>query len=76
MKKFIQTILVSGFILAAPLFTLAQNPPPPNNGNGAPGSGNTPVGGGTAPIGSGLILLLSMGMAYGAKKVYELKKSN
>ena len=44
----------------------AQTAPPPNNGT--PGSGGgTPVGGG-APVGSGLLLLASMGLAYGYAK--------
>jgi len=51
---------------------MAQNPPHPNGGN-EPGSGNTPVGGG-APIGGGLIMMMMMGVAYGAKKIYHLKK--
>ncbi len=38
-----------------------------------PGTGDDPIGG-TAPIGSGLIILISMGAAYGAKKVYNARK--
>ena len=72
MKKAIKTITIVAFLMTAPLFLLAQNPPHPNGGS-APGSGNTPVGGG-APIDGGLIMLIAMGSAYGAKKVWNYKK--
>ena len=72
MKKAIKSLLVAGIFLAFPLFTLAQNPPHPNGGGG-PGGGNTPVGGG-APIDGGLSIMLLLGAADGAKKVYKLKK--
>ena len=73
MKKAIKILVISAFILTAPLIMLAQNPPHPNNGGGGPGAGNTPVGGG-APIDGGLSILLVLGAAYGSKKVFELKK--
>lgn len=73
MKKIFRTFVATAFILAAPLFMMAQNPPHPNGGN-APGSGNTPVGGG-APIGSGLIIMLALGMGYGTRKVFDARKS-
>ncbi|MBE0639660.1 MAG: hypothetical protein IH598_14170 [Bacteroidales bacterium] len=63
-------ILMMGFILATPTF--AQDPPPPPPG-GHGGTGNQPPGGGT-PIGSGLVILLSLGAAYGGKQVYEMRK--
>ena len=41
------------------------------------GSGSAPndsgIAGGGAPIGSGLALILSLGLAYGAKKTFQLK---
>ena len=52
---------------------MTQNLPHPNGGN-APGSGNTTVGGG-APIGGGLIIMLALGMGYGARKVFDARKS-
>ena len=52
------------------IIALSQAPPPPNGG-ASPGGGNTPLGGGGAPIGSGIGILLSLGAAYGAKKVYN-----
>lgn len=72
MKKALRIVTIMAFLLAAPVFMFAQNPPHPNGG-GAPGGGNTPVGGG-APIDGGLSIMLVLGAAYGAKKVYKLKK--
>jgi len=69
MKKAIRVLIVSAFLMTAPLILLAQNPPHPNGGVG-PGSGNTPVGGG-APIGGGLIIMLALGMGYGVKNVFK-----
>ncbi|NOR88554.1 MAG: hypothetical protein GQ527_13195 [Bacteroidales bacterium] len=45
---------------------MAQTPPPPNNGTTGSGGG-TPVGGG-APIGGGIMILATMGLAYGYAK--------
>ena len=73
MKKALKSLLVAGIFLTLPLFSLAQTPPHPNGGGG-PGGGNTPVGGG-APIGGGLIIMIALGMAYGAKKVYNFRNN-
>lgn len=70
MKKYIK-ILIIALLIAAPAILYAQ--PHPNNGGGAPGGGNTPVGGG-APIGSGLVILMTLGAAYGGTKLYQWKK--
>jgi len=79
MKKAIRIIAILSFF-ALPLIVTAQPPHPnsPNNAGGgnAPNTGgqtNTPVGGG-APIDGGLSILMLMGAAYGAKKVYQLRK--
>lgn len=72
MKKVLRIITVMAFLLAAPVFMFAQNPPHPNGGSG-PTGGNTPVGGG-APIDGGLTIMMVLGAAYGAKKVYKPKK--
>lgn len=45
-------------------------PPPPGGGHGE--SGNQEGGG--APIGSGIGILLSMGAAYGVRKIYIFRK--
>jgi len=71
MKK-IKYLLLTLIITLSFTALLAQAPPPPNGG-AAPGGGNTPVGDG-APIGSGLFILLGLGVAYGGKKVCDMKK--
>ena len=73
MKKAIKIITIVAFLMTAPLFLLAQNPPHPNGGATPNSTTNTPVGGG-APIDGGLIMLIAMGSAYGAKKVWNYKK--
>ncbi len=46
-------------------------PPPPPGGH----QQNGPVvPGGAAPLGSGLVMLLTMALGYGSKKVYEARK--
>ena len=49
---------------------MAQPGSPPPAGEGA---GDEPIGG-DAPIGGGLIILGTLGLAYGGKKVYDLRK--
>ena len=73
MKKIIFTTAII-ILTATATLTFAQNPPHPNGGN-SPGSGNTPVGGG-APIGGGMLILISLGLGYSAKKIYEYRKNN
>ncbi len=46
---------------------LAQGPPPPP---GDPHGGNNDIPGGGAPVGSGLAIILTLGAAYGVRKVY------
>ncbi|MBM3403342.1 MAG: hypothetical protein FJY10_00410 [Bacteroidetes bacterium] len=69
MKK---RIILLTAILSLGFISLFAQPPHPNNGSG-PGPGNTPVGGG-APIDGGLSILLALGLGYGAKRIYSLKK--
>ena len=73
MKKAIINLIITGLLVVVPvIITCASAPPPPPPPTG-PGS-DIPIGGGAAPIGSGLIMLISMGAAYGAKKVYNARK--
>ena len=72
MKK-IMFSLMTAIVFAFSISVMAQSPPPPNGGNGAPSGGNTPVGGG-APIGSGIVLLITLAAGYGTKKVYSSTK--
>ena len=67
--KTIQKILLITILTLASRTMFAQVPPPPPLGHGQ--SGNVP--GGNAPIGGGLFILLSLGAAYGGKKVYDLR---
>jgi hypothetical protein len=71
MKK-LKLILVLFAIMALPLLSLSDVPPPPNGtGGGGPGGGGTPVG---APIDGGVGILLALGLAYGGKKLYDVRK--
>jgi hypothetical protein len=72
MKKALKLLFIAVLFLSIPLMSLAQNPPHPNGG-GVPGGGNTPVGG-AAPIEGGLSIILLLGVAYGSKKMYKMKK--
>jgi hypothetical protein len=69
MKKYILTIITIIFFIL-PFQSYSQGAPPPPGQHGQ--SGNQAAG--NAPIGSGLILLLGFGIAYGGKKVYNIKK--
>ncbi|MEI6748538.1 MAG: hypothetical protein ACOYMF_07805 [Bacteroidales bacterium] len=71
MKRNFRILLISAFLVTAPLLMLAQSPPHPNGG-ATPGAGNGPVGGG-APIGSGLVIMVAMGAAYGLRKLYQMR---
>jgi hypothetical protein len=71
MKKIISRIFVGAMLIGAISFCnniYADQPPDP----GGDPTGD-PVGGGS-PIGSGLVILLSMGAAYGGKKLFDSKK--
>jgi hypothetical protein len=75
MKKAIINLIITGLLVVVPvIITCASAPPPPPPPGPNPGGGDIPIGGGAAPIGSGLIMLISMGAAYGAKKVYNARK--
>jgi len=72
MKSKIKIFAISFLICFAALLTTDVQaddpPPPPPHGE----TGNVPGGG--APIGSGLVILLSLGAGYGAKKFYNYRK--
>lgn len=75
-EKMKKTLLITAIAVLTTLATIsfAQSPPHPNGGNN-PGTGNTPVGGG-APLGGGLLILVSLGIGYSAKKIYHLRIKN
>jgi hypothetical protein len=67
MKKIlIKLSFIIAFTIASTTL-LAQGPPDPPED---PGDGGGPVGG-SAPIGSGIAILLTLGAAYGGRKVYK-----
>jgi hypothetical protein len=70
MKKVIQ-ILVIALVVMVPVILTAQ-PMPYDPGVGG-GTGASPVGGG-APIGGGLLIMLSLAIGYGTRKIYEIRK--
>ena len=65
MKNIKRFTATAAFIVFTTI-AFSQTAPPPNNGTTGSGGG-TPVGGG-APIGGGLMILASMGLAYGYAK--------
>ncbi|MBN2616148.1 MAG: hypothetical protein JXR71_10695 [Bacteroidales bacterium] len=73
MKKLIQILFFSMFLILGVQQIQAQtaSPPPPPSGTGS--SGSSTAGGG-APIGSGLFILLGLAGVYGAFKIYQVKK--
>ena len=72
MRKAIINLIITGLLIIVPVIITCPSAPPPPPPPGGPG-GDTPIGG-PAPIGSGVIMLISMGAAYGAKKVYNARK--
>jgi hypothetical protein len=63
--------LTLGLFIGMSAISFAQPPNPP--GSHGSGGDQAPAGG-MAPIGSGIVMLLSMGAAYGAGKVFNARK--
>jgi hypothetical protein len=75
MKRNFKIVLIAALLVTAPLLMLAQAPPHPNGGAAPSGTnGNGPVGGG-APVGSGVVILIAMGAAYGARRLYQMRNT-
>jgi hypothetical protein len=71
MKKIFTSLLFIFLFICLPvLITLGDPPGPPGPGGNPVGNGGTPVG---APIDSGVFVLLALGVAYGAMKIYQIK---
>lgn len=71
MKKIKNNIIGVFLVLALFLITsvsMAQTQAPPPPRHGSPGE---TIPGGSAPVGEGIILLIAMGAAYGARKIYQ-----
>ena len=71
MKKIIQVLTFVAYIMVPFILSAQPQPWDPNIGGGA---GANPVGGGGAPIGGGLLILLSLAIGYGSKKIYDARK--
>lgn len=72
MKKIIPIVVIL-IAIAIPMILSAQCPPSPSDPIYGGGEGTNPVGGGVA-LGSGLFILLSLGVGYATKKIYNLRK--
>jgi hypothetical protein len=75
MRKTMRRLFVAIALVFVTLTTaLASAPPPPPDpvdpGNPGP---PTPIGG-TLSVGTGLVFLLTMAAAYGAKKIYDNRR--
>ncbi len=68
MKKYIILFVLTFSLLFWASDTFAQSNPPADHGTTANQSG------GGAPIGGGLFILLSLGVAYGGKKLYDKRE--
>jgi hypothetical protein len=62
-------ILSIAIFLTDSLYAQTQAPPPPQT-HGVGGD----VPGGGAPVGEGIVFLVAMGAAYGARKVYSMRR--
>jgi len=73
MKKAIISLIITGLFITLPVIITSASAPPPPPPPDDPALGDNPIGG-EAPIGSGIVMLISMGAAYGAKKIYDARK--
>lgn len=73
MKRNIKTFLIAALLIIAPLFMFAQNPPLPGdvNNDDPTKNGGTPIG---APVGNGTFILLTLAVAYAARKAYVVRE--
>jgi hypothetical protein len=70
-KKLLSIVVLIIALTCITELTIASEPPPPPGGTGLNGNQGP---GGTAPLGSGLVILLSLGAGYGARKLIEKRK--
>jgi len=73
-KSILAFLVISLFLATFSLNAQTMAPSDPPGGPGT-GSGGTPIGGG-APLGSGIVMLFGFGLAYGGKKIYEIKSKD
>ena len=70
MKK-IKLMIAGVFIVSLSFGVFAQGDPPDPPGHG---ESDDQQPGGNAPVSGGVLMLLTMGAAYGGKKVYDMRK--
>lgn len=71
--KLTKITLILTLFMGWSLVAMAQGPPPPPSGGHGSETNGDP--GGPAPIGGGIAILLSLGAAYGGRKVYKYWQS-
>ncbi len=69
-KLFFSLIIVLSFLV---IEVDASAPPPPPGGIDGPGGSDPHVPGGGANIQGGILILIVLGLGYGAKKLYDAK---
>ena len=72
MRKVFLRMIFAALLAVPATLVFAQDPPPPPGGGHGQGGNQTP--GGSSPIGGGIAILLTLGAAYGAKRVYDARK--
>jgi hypothetical protein len=71
------SLIALTFLIPVLISSVLADPPGPPGPGGDPGTGGgVPVGGGPVggPVGDGICILLSLAIAYGSYKVYEIWK--
>lgn len=66
-------IIIFGLFIILGSVSYAQLTEPGSGSGGGGAPNDSGIAGGGAPIGSGLALVLGLGLAYGAKKTFQLK---
>ena len=61
-------VMVTAMLISTASFSAPPPPPPPPD----PGGSDMPIGG--SPIGGGVLILVALGVGYGARKVYNQNK--
>lgn len=65
-------ILIAVFTIFS-MVAFSQGPPPPPGGGSNSGNNGSNDLGGNAHIGGGILILLALSVAYGGKRVYDLR---
>lgn len=73
MNKILKLLIITAIVIVPLLTATASVPPPPPPPPGGGGGDPIPIGG-TAPIEGGVVILVSMAAAYGAKKIYDARR--